>query len=253
MTKWNDISFLENEKFIREEVFNEHIASMAQLNHPSNDSPIEILIFAKPNSTSARIDFVCLGEKLFVSGDYGTACYQYLVPGGIKQWATCDVSYFHSKCISSPYGADFKAFEYEGLADDIIKLFVESYDYLGEHDTNTFLSIFDTDKELFSEIKEEFIKNGNKWWYDTPENDPPLHKQFKSLLPEFFKNELNVCDYSENEFTHWVFTNMDIIEYHLGENWAEGFPDGKKKHIWCLIQLAALKLAMTQIKENEKS
>jgi len=76
--------------------------------------PIDALKWAKPGTNNYRIDFLCDGPRLIVTGDLYEAIYIAGAPvdgGGLAWWAGCDIGYFASKCAASPSGRGFEMWD----------------------------------------------------------------------------------------------------------------------------------------------
>jgi hypothetical protein len=83
-------------------------------------NPIEHLLWSRPKSSTYRIQYLFWNNALFVSGDVGSAVYQW--PGSIQQmeWIVeCDFHYFASKCQASEDGPGFRAWDRDYAVDHL--------------------------------------------------------------------------------------------------------------------------------------
>lgn len=78
---------------------------------------MERLVWKKPSTNINRIDYLCDGPHLIVTGDLGDAVYE-AGANGLAWWAGISrgsLSYFASKCVASEYGRGYKEWD-EDLA-----------------------------------------------------------------------------------------------------------------------------------------
>lgn len=68
------------------------------------------LVWKKPGTGINRIDFVCDGPHLFVTGDLGDAIYE-AGGSGLQWWSGCDLEYFAGKCVASETGRGYREWD----------------------------------------------------------------------------------------------------------------------------------------------
>jgi hypothetical protein len=65
---------------------------------------VELLIWGKPGTIHGYVEYVTRGNKLIVTGDYGSAVYCWSQNVTLKWVAGCNYDYIHGKCDASAGG-----------------------------------------------------------------------------------------------------------------------------------------------------
>lgn len=73
---------------------------------------VERLVWKRPASRVYRIDYLCDGPHLFVTGDLGDAIYEAGMDG-LRRWSQCSLDYFSGKCVASEYGRRYREWDEE--------------------------------------------------------------------------------------------------------------------------------------------
>ncbi len=102
----------QKEKMIREEWFKEHVAKEKIFTNMFNisldsglpEEEIRVIDWHKTNTSIYGIRYIIDRNYLLVTGDVGEAIYQWSQVIDLPFLASCDMSYFVSKCQSSEYG-----------------------------------------------------------------------------------------------------------------------------------------------------
>lgn len=97
--------------------FKDHRATLSTFMAPDGRT-LESLRWQKPGTSIYRLDYLCDGPHLIVTGDLDDAIYEAGAEG-LKWWSQCDLHYFHGKCIASPTGARPMDWDERKARDDI--------------------------------------------------------------------------------------------------------------------------------------
>lgn len=85
--------------------FDQHTATLTTL--CTEPYVVERLVWKRPTTRVYRIDYLCDGPHLFVTGDLGDAIYE-AGANGLRWWSGCDLGYFAGKCMASEYGRGYR-------------------------------------------------------------------------------------------------------------------------------------------------
>ncbi len=114
-------------KEIREAWFKDHIVRDHVRSNMIDGRKMERMVWARPDSSIYRVDYIRVGGVLHVSGDLGFASYVWDYWGDSNidlAWiGHCDVGYFASKCQASEAGRDFRLWDPATLRRRLDQLF----------------------------------------------------------------------------------------------------------------------------------
>lgn len=71
---------------------------------------VERLVWQAPRTNINRVDYLCDGGRLFVTGDLGDAIYT-TGAHDLAWWTRCDLYYFAKKCDASEHGRGYKTWD----------------------------------------------------------------------------------------------------------------------------------------------
>lgn len=120
--------------------------------------------FAIPNTGFFAMQFIIYNGKLIVSGDYGSAVYNYFYPISLNMFKrTKDINYFCSKCAASEDGRFFKKFDLDKALNELKQVYYEYSEY--DYEDNSRLR----KKQILYEVYEVFehidtIEDYSTYW-----------------------------------------------------------------------------------------
>ena len=110
----NPDSYLNADKFIREEWFHEHVADQTR----TLDGSFELIKWKRPKNNNYIMIYILVPGYLIVAGDVGDAIYSSGLTT-FKQWADCDITYFAGKCTASETGRQYREWDSDFLRDRV--------------------------------------------------------------------------------------------------------------------------------------
>ncbi len=130
---------------------------------------MEYLRFRKPGTSCGLIDYKQIHGRLFVSGDYGDAVYNWFNNNSLEWISKCNLGYFHGKCTASEKGSSL--FNKEWDSNLVEKAVFEKF--AEERDCRGFKKYLDAnvptgDKDelicFCQNIEMDEILNDPDWW-----------------------------------------------------------------------------------------
>lgn len=119
----NPDSYLNADKFIREEWFQDHVAEDTR----TLDGAFELIKWKRPKNNNYLVMYILVPGYLIVTGDVGDAIYSSGLTT-FKQWADCDITYFAGKCVASEYGRQYREWDNDFLRDKVKEALKQSSD-----------------------------------------------------------------------------------------------------------------------------
>lgn len=113
--------------------FANHLARRRTLLLPT-DPPIDppnpaghILDWREPTSGICAIRYICMGATLYVSGDLGSAVYQWNEAVTLEWITRCDIGYFAKKCEASEEGRKFVEWDQDTAVAKMAQFWIDNY------------------------------------------------------------------------------------------------------------------------------
>lgn len=193
-----------------------------------NTEKIEKLIWSRPkvsklSSSVYRVNYICDGQFLYVSGDIDEAVFAWSQKVNLEWISKLDLYYFSAKCMASENGKGYECWEEDVAKINLINYFVE--DFMSENDT----------KENYEKyIKNKIISKKAQYFTD---------KKIKEIESYGVYGRPWESEFNWNIFLHEA--GMKI----LGDGFSEFSKIGNTVDMRCQAYLIGLKMALKYLKE----
>jgi len=213
----NPDSYLNADKFIREEWFQDHVAEDTR----TLDGAFELIKWKRPKNNNYLVMYILVPGYLIVTGDVGDAIYSSGLTT-FKQWADCDITYFAGKCVASENGRQYREWDNDFLRDKVKEALKQSSDksWKDREWDNDFLR---------DKVKEALKQSSDKSWKDLEDIGGSLAMS------------------SEHEWIGWL---TEYGNEFFGPDRYCWPADGKIIAMRCKAHLIGLKMAVEQLKET---
>lgn len=148
------------------EWFSSHSAQFLDLSH--QDASVKILKWKKPNSSLYSITYIIYNNVLFVSGDMSFAVYRWSTDLNWDFLASCDPTYFASKCEASDAGVGNKQWyeekcvkQLELLLDNLGQAYYDK-NVSDDHETWVMIAKEEKEKHINYALQEKILRNENR-------------------------------------------------------------------------------------------